>query len=164
MLRLKHSIPRDELIHRQIREGLALVGYADPLPARGIRILSIDGGGTRSVEDTIFLTVILRLDRTFTSRGLLALRILRHLEKIGGRPIYESFDYICGVSTGAILALLIGAAKKSIGEVETMYREISTEVFKQDRSSGLGGLLWSHAYYDTNKWEKILKNKIGLID
>lgn len=140
LLRLKHSIPRDELIHRQIREGLALVGYADPLPARGIRILSIDGGGTR---------------------GLLALRILRHLEKIGGRPIYESFDYICGVSTGAILALLIGAAKKSIGEVETMYREISTEVFKQDRSSGLGGLLWSHAYYDTNKWEKILKNKIG---
>lgn len=43
-----------------------------------------------------------------------------------------------------------------------MYREISTEVFKQDRSSGLGGLLWSHAYYDTNKWEKILKDKIGL--
>ncbi|EFX62708.1 hypothetical protein DAPPUDRAFT_336563 [Daphnia pulex] len=128
LLRLKHSIPRDELIQRQIREGLALLGYADPLPAKGIRILSIDGGGTR---------------------GLLALRILRHLEKISGKPIYESFDYICGVSTGAVLALLIGAAKKNVKDVETMYREISTEVFKQDRSSGLGGLLWSHAYYDT---------------
>ena len=99
----------------------------------------------------------------FNSRGLLALRILRHLEKIGGRPIYESFDYICGVSTGAVLALLIGAAKKNIKDVETMYREISTEVFKQDRSTGLGGLLWSHAYYDTNKWEKILRDKIGTI-
>lgn len=52
LLRLKHSIPRDELIQRQIREGLALLGYADPLPAKGIRILSIDGGGTRSVNDT----------------------------------------------------------------------------------------------------------------
>ncbi|XP_046444483.1 calcium-independent phospholipase A2-gamma-like isoform X2 [Daphnia pulex] len=140
LLRLKHSIPRDELIQRQIREGLALLGYADPLPAKGIRILSIDGGGTR---------------------GLLALRILRHLEKISGKPIYESFDYICGVSTGAVLALLIGAAKKNVKDVETMYREISTEVFKQDRSSGLGGLLWSHAYYDTSKWETILRDKIG---
>ena len=47
LLRLRHSAPRDELIQRQIREGLALLGYTDPLPARGIRILSIDGGGTR---------------------------------------------------------------------------------------------------------------------
>lgn len=89
------------------------------------------------------------------------MRILRRLEEIGGRPIYESFDYICGVSTGAVLALLIGASKRSISDVETMYREISIEVFKQDRSSGLGGLLWSHAYYDTDKWEAILKDKIG---
>jgi hypothetical protein len=58
LLRLKHSIPRDELIHRQIREGLALLGYADPLPAKGIRILSIDGGGTRLVDDTRLLTLI----------------------------------------------------------------------------------------------------------
>ncbi len=78
-----------------------------------------------------------------------------------GRPIYESFDYICGVSTGAILALLIGASKKSISEVETMYREISTEVFRQDRSSGLATLLWNHAYYNSEKWEKILQDKVG---
>jgi hypothetical protein len=48
LLRLKHSIPKyDEPIQRQIREGLSLLGYAEPLPAKGIRILSIDGGGTR---------------------------------------------------------------------------------------------------------------------
>ena len=94
-------------------------------------------------------------------RGLLALRILRHLEETVGRPIYESFDYICGVSTGAVLALLIGASKKSISEIELMYREISSEVFRRDRSSGLGGLLWNHSYYSTEKWEQILKEKIG---
>jgi len=92
---------------------------------------------------------------------LLALRILRHLEETVGRPIYESFDYICGVSTGAVLALLIGASKKSISEIEIMYREISSEVFRRDRSSGLGGLLWNHSYYSTEKWEQILKEKIG---
>lgn len=98
------------------------------------------------------------------SRGLLALRILRHLEQTVGRPIYECFDYVCGVSTGAIVALLIGAGRKSVDNVEEMYREISSEVFRQDRSSGLGSLIWSHAYYDTQKFEKILKDKIGIID
>lgn len=47
LLRLKHSFPRDELLLRQIREGLALLGYTEPLPSNGIRILTIDGGGTR---------------------------------------------------------------------------------------------------------------------
>lgn len=141
LLRLKHSIPQyDEPIQRQIREGLSLLGYAEPLPAKGIRILSIDGGGTR---------------------GLLALRILRHLEEKVGRPIHESFDYVCGVSTGAVLALLIGASRKSLDEIEALYREISTDVFRQDRSSGLGGLLWSHSYYDTARWEKILQDQVG---
>jgi len=92
----------------------------------------------------------------------LALRILRHLEEKVGRPIHESFDYVCGVSTGAVLALLIGASRKSLDEVEALYREISTDVFRQDRSSGLGGLLWSHSYYDTARWEKILQDQVGM--
>ena len=89
------------------------------------------------------------------------MRILRHLEEKLGQPIHESFDYICGVSTGAILAILIGAHKKSLSEVEELYRKMSQDVFRQDRSAGLSGLLWSHAYYDTDKWEKILKDHIG---
>jgi calcium-independent phospholipase A2-gamma len=84
------------------------------------------------------------------------------LEEAVGRPIHESFDYICGVSTGAVLAVMIGARKKRIEEVEVLYRKMSQDVFRQDRSSGLGGLLWNHAYYNSEKWEKILQEHIGL--
>ena len=38
---------KDAAIQEQAQEALSLVGYSDPLPCRGMRILSLDGGGTR---------------------------------------------------------------------------------------------------------------------
>ncbi|KAL1482307.1 hypothetical protein MTO96_014786 [Rhipicephalus appendiculatus] len=59
------------------RETLALLGYVDPPTGRGLRILSIDGGGTR---------------------GILAIEFLRQLEICTGRRVYELFDYVAGMS------------------------------------------------------------------
>nr|KAF6419157.1 patatin like phospholipase domain containing 8 [Rousettus aegyptiacus] len=45
LLRLRQI--KDETLQAAVREILALIGYVDPVKGRGIRILTIDGGGTR---------------------------------------------------------------------------------------------------------------------
>ena len=90
ILRLR-SIAKDRVLKAQINQSLALLGYADPPKGSGIRILSIDGGGIR---------------------GVIILEVLRELENLTGTPIHKMFDLICGVSTGAILSMLMGGLKK----------------------------------------------------
>lgn len=45
LLRLRQA--GDPILQAAVRQALALVGYTDPVKGRGIRLLSIDGGGTR---------------------------------------------------------------------------------------------------------------------
>lgn len=138
LLRLRQA--HDETIQAAVREALALIGYNDPVKGRGIRVLTIDGGGTR---------------------GIVALQTLRKLEELTGKPIHLLFDYICGVSTGAILAFMLGLFHIPLDECEEMYRKLGSDVFKQNVIMGTVKMGWSHAYYDSEMWEKMLKERMG---
>lgn len=138
LLRLRQA--KDLPLQAAVREALALVGYTDPVKGRGIRILAIDGGGTR---------------------GLLALQTLHRLQNLTGKRIHQLFDYICGVSTGAILAFMLGIFQIPLEECEQMYRKLGADVFKQNVIVGTVKMGWSHAFYDSEIWENILKERMG---
>ena len=90
-------------------------------------------------------------------RGLVCIEILKEIEKVTGRSIHKQFDLICGVSTGALLALMLGVFRLPLSEVESIYKVFSREMFSRHPVMGASGVLTSHAYYDTQLWENILK-------
>ncbi|XP_025764947.1 calcium-independent phospholipase A2-gamma isoform X3 [Oreochromis niloticus] len=138
LLRLEQA--NDPGLRAAVREALALVGYHKPVKGRGIRILSIDGGGLR---------------------GIVALQTLQKLEALTGKPTYKLFDYICGVSTGAVLGFMLGMFQIPLNECDDLYRKLGSDIFKQNVFVGTMKMSWSHAFYDSEAWEKILKEKMG---
>ncbi|KPM11366.1 calcium-independent phospholipase A2-gamma-like protein, partial [Sarcoptes scabiei] len=103
-----------KILNENSRQILSMFGHADQPKGRGIRVLSIDGGGTK---------------------GLTSIEILRQIEQQHGKPIHEIFDLICGVSTGAIIAMLLGALRISIDECESYYRGSSHKIWEAVRAS-----------------------------
>jgi calcium-independent phospholipase A2-gamma len=71
-------------------------------PRRGLRILSLDGGGIR---------------------GMLMLECLKKLEADTGRQIHEMFDLIAGTSTGGLIAVSL-CARKTLEEIAGQYENI----------------------------------------
>ncbi|XP_016418152.1 calcium-independent phospholipase A2-gamma isoform X2 [Sinocyclocheilus rhinocerous] len=138
LLRLRQA--GDVCLQSAVRQALALLGFTEPVRKRGIRILAIDGGGTR---------------------GLLALQTLCRLQELSGKPVHQLFDYICGVSTGAILGFMLGVFQIPLKDCEDLYRTLSSDVFKQNLIVGTVKMSWSHAFYDSQIWEKVLKEKMG---
>ncbi|XP_007942448.1 calcium-independent phospholipase A2-gamma [Orycteropus afer afer] len=131
---------KDETLQAAVREILALMGYVDPVKGRGIRILTIDGGGTR---------------------GVVTIQTLRKLVELTQKPVHQLFDYICGVSTGAVLAFMLGLFHMPLDECEELYRKLGSDVFSQNVIVGTVKMSWSHAFYDSQTWEKILKDRMG---
>ena len=44
----------------------------------------------------------------FFLRGLISINALRRIENLIGEPIHTMFDYMCGVSTGAVIVAMLG--------------------------------------------------------
>lgn len=106
--------------------------------SHGVRILALDGGGTR---------------------GLLTIELLRALEAASGRRVHELFDVVAGTSTGGLLALGIQEGMP-LEELEQMYLTLAATVFKRAaHPRRYGQLLFTGAAYQSEMFEALLRER-----
>ena len=86
----------------------------------------------------------------------MTIEVLRCLEAACRAPVHQLFDYICGVSTGSLLAVMLAVFKVPLVECDKVYREFSRQMFTRNMFMGASKLITSHAFYDSSIWEKIL--------
>jgi patatin-like phospholipase/acyl hydrolase len=49
-----------------------------------------------------------KINLIYISRGLVSINALRRIENLLGEPIHTMFDYMSGVSTGAVITAMLG--------------------------------------------------------
>lgn len=54
-----------------------------------------------------------------------------------------------------------GLRQRSLNDIAEIYKNISSQIFSQSPLKGTSNLVWSHSYYDTALWEKILREQWG---
>lgn len=55
---------------------------------------------------------------------------------------------------------MLGVFQIPLDECDELYRKLGSDVFKQNLIVGTVKMGWSHAYYDSQIWEEILKYDI----
>ena len=132
----------DKRLISNINESLALLGVINLDRKRGINCLSLDGGG---------------------AKGFVTIEVLKSIEKKTGKRIYELFDHICGTSTGAIIACLIGVFKLSLNECESYYKKFCEKVFQRNTAAGISNLLMTQSWSVFHLIELIKKDHYRII-
>ena len=130
--------------HRSTTSATRPIPRAPPCSS-GVRVLALDGGGTRA---------------------LLTIEMLKALERQTGEKIHELFDVIGGTSTGGILAAGI-QEQLSLDTLEQLYLELAAEVFvKTGRPRRYGQILLTGSAYKAQALEIILRRVLptGAID
>lgn len=104
------STLKDVQLSMRAKRTMAGIGLMPPIvaPKRGIRILSVDGGGTR---------------------GFVVLHMLAVLERLTGQKVSEMFDLIVGTSTGGMISALIAWSPITMEEAIPYYRILCRTVF-----------------------------------
>jgi uncharacterized protein len=103
------------------------------------RILSIDGGGIR---------------------GLIPAVLLEALEAATGRPARESFDFVAGTSTGAVLAGGV-AAGFSGEQLASLYRRRGPELFRGMPVLNLVRRIVTGQMYDVARLRAMIAEELG---
>ena len=120
---------------------LAAIGYNEWYPKtagqRGLRILCLDGGGTR---------------------GITAISSMRSIvDALGGIEVCDAFDMIAGTSTGAIIAFLVGLRRESSVMARKRYDKLITRIFVKSALS-TPMLLFTTASYDEAPFNSVMSS------
>ena len=120
---------------------LAAIGHNEWYPKtagqRGLRILSLDGGGTR---------------------GITAISSMRSIvDALGGIEVCDAFDMIAGTSTGAIIAFLVGLRRESSVMARKRYDKLIKMIFVKSALS-TPMLLLTTATYDESPFNQVMKS------
>jgi hypothetical protein len=132
-------------VYRTVPKLLSAVGHHEWQPKqpgqRGLRILSLDGGGTRGV-----LTIVL---------------LAKIIEEMG-IEVHDLFDIICGTSTGGILACLFAIKRTTIKDAAWLYDDLIKKIFnKAPAPLAYSNLVLRTAQYNEHVWEQILIDLVG---
>jgi patatin-like phospholipase/acyl hydrolase len=103
------------------------------------RILSLDGGGIR---------------------GIIPAVLLARLERETGRPTRETFDFVAGTSTGAVLAAGIAAGIPA-DELARLYEQRAAEVFRHVPVFSTLRRIATGAMYDTRTLHRVIREELG---
>ncbi|CAD7704713.1 unnamed protein product [Ostreobium quekettii] len=111
---------------------LAILGQLDEVwritgrpnvKGRGVRILTMDGGGMK---------------------GICTVALLREIERRTGRRISDLFDLVGGTSTGAMLGAAIGLRDFTLDQGADIYKKLGFKVFSQPEEEQPG---WKESLY-----------------
>ena len=103
------------------------------------------------------ISLLLHSFFTCKCRGLIPVLLLKHIEQECGVRVYQLFDYVCGTSTGALLAGMLFMKQMEIDEAERSYKEFSGKIFKQNNLLGLGQLFLNQSFYDSSHFQRLLR-------
>src|SRR5262249_17660668 len=102
----------------------------------GVRVLALDGGGTR---------------------GVISVEVLRALEiELRAQPGHEQacilgfFDFIIGTSTGGLISVL-ATGGFPLDSVDKAYDALSNEIFNIGKIKKAANLAWSQASYSSQE-------------
>lgn len=102
-------------------------------------ILTIDGGGIR---------------------GIIPAVVLAALERQTGRLTRDSFDFVAGTSTGAVLAAGIAAGIPA-DELARLYEERSAELFRRVPIFSTLRRILTGSMYETSTLHRIIRDELG---
>ena len=106
--------------------------------AKPVRILSLDGGGTR---------------------GLASIEILEALCNVCGSSVRDLFDFVIGTSTGGLIAVSTALANFSLEKTKQIYLMSAQNIFKEEAWSSL--LLNGPGYNAATNLEGVIDQFLG---